>query len=626
MAIKEVLSGISGAAKQIPLKVLSQSGKESVLKNALGEPVAVSDSGNTAVGTQGTGQKIFGTLLKGGLEIAKHIPGAPGLIASIASNFLNDPEWWESVKGDQLTTNDPLRVIETEKPSYALPSGKTTNYARYAMVEYLSWHKSKLDTGDNAIYPAIEPTVIDPNMNMITQYLMPQIRSVVNAVPLQDAADYGVALRSAVAIYAIWQQLKKFDYMLKHGNTYIQSLNDPAFPLFQTANASWLQGTINRLEEYLKSSVRLPHTMCEYLAFRFGRVYRSNDSAKAGIVLYNAMPIRGTTELYDAAIKILMDAITTNTNVQKANADMYNAYKDHDYKVVVRDDTQFAYDRKEFCLRCNITSLIQSRYDGGVDTLPSSDTTNRGRLAAGEKLVDCPAQPVMMDSSLDNATVFMASTVSALGLERASKTPDILFPVAQTIQCFIPMTWYDGSNYQDSRPPRVCIAGTGSYTSVEAFLYVKLDWVINPSNNGTHTMGTNVGGSAWAVEKIQMDHIYVPTYSAGDTEDIFGIFAAVKALDLYNHGIFIPCCSVNGQGISVNYSDANLFDMTTLSIDEGQPTTTTLETEHVYAFANLVEITRKHSESYKVAEKELAADVANTIEKLDVATIAEPKN
>lgn len=448
--IKRIAPPGSGAKiKGLVATNKSQSAAKAV--QALNQPAAISDSGKVAVASNGTTSKIK-DLVGGGLRaVGKILPGALGGVASVLGNLFNDPEWWESNPGNELTLNDPLRIIDGEVPAFADHQNKRHLAMRYAIAEFTSWHKSYESSG-NAVLETI-PEVISPSDNMITQYLMPEIRRVVNAVPLQDASAYKDVLKANVAIYAIWQQLRKYDYMLKHGTTYIANLNDVAFPIFKTENASWLQSTIKRLEEYIKANVRLPHTLCEYIAWRFGRVYKSNDSGKSGIILYDAMPMRGTTALYDAALTFCMNRISSTTANQAANTDLYNAYYNHDYLVTVKEDTQFIFDKKEFCLRCNLTGVVQAKYDASGEPFLFENNAKLTDLKAYKKVVDTPAAPVMIDSSLDNKTAFMASTVSALGIERGSQLPDILFPVNHACECFIPNQWYDGVAYRGFANP-----------------------------------------------------------------------------------------------------------------------------------------------------------------------------
>lgn len=443
-------------------------------------------------------------------------------------------------------------------------------------------------------------SVIDPTDQQVTQYLMPQVRKVVNAVPLQSADDYRKALRANATIYAIWRNLRKIDYMCKHGQTYLASMNNVAFPLFQTENAAWLQSTINRLEEYLRANVRLPHTLCEYLAWRFGRVYKSNASAKAALVLYEVLPLTTPTAIWDELIMASMTIISQSPTVQKANSDLYNTYYDHDYMVEIRDDTQFRYDTKEFMLRLNCTN-------------PTVSNDYRNVVA--------------IDASLDNPTAFMASTVSSRG--QIGQTSSDLFPIGGVGRVYIPSQSQDATGAAVSLSKLTLYANTNP--QLEAVLIDKAKQMeevqYTESEITSHALQeTTDGGLAsgqWSVGTIIFDNPITPLNKDPLSTPEVALqgqkrLILSKSVDLYNVGAWIPV-HVNADSVPT------WIDTSQLSIDAGAPTPNTVATEHIYAFANLVDIDRKRSTSYKEAEKLVARDTANLIDSLDVGTAAQVK-
>lgn len=534
---------------------------------ALSTPSVASDSGATAVGKTGTLQKVGNIVGKVAGIASKFLPGIGGTIASGISNLLNDPEWWQSVPGDAVTCNSPLRLVENGKVRNTQGSYVTANRLRLAMLHVESTNAA-VNAADSAIF------VLNPTSQMINSYLLPQIRKVVNAVPLQTVASYKTALAVNATLYAIWQNLKKYDYLCKHGLTYIANLDDAAFPILQVRNAAFLQSTIGRLEEYLRSNVRLPHTLCEYLAWRFGRVYRSNDSAKAALVMYNVFSIEVDTDVISTRISRLMGMIAASDEVQKANADLYNTYFDHDYQVEVKDDTQVSFDRKEFCLRTNLDLPLAEQSTPETQQSP-----------------DC----VYIDSNLDNPTTFMASTVSTRGeVISASGTAEVsqLFPI---YGAKVWMPFAHGAN-SDSLNIRF----------------------INGQSINTQLLVGVASGSAWGRAII---HPADPGEAGSDdseeetTQSLaqkLALSMLCKAVDFYNKDIYIAAAISSGSAIAV--------DVTSLSMDMGLVQNQIIGNEHLFAFANLVDIERKHSMSYKQAETLVARDTANLIEKLDVAT------
>lgn len=589
MAIN-IFSGSSSSRNNKPkANVASNSVRAQQARNALAAPAETSSSGNTAVGTKGTLQKVGNVVGKVAGIASKFLPGLGGTIAGAVSNLLNDPEWWQSTPGDALTLNEPLRYVE-----FGERDGVPTGMMRLAIGEVVvrGYSTSGLTLSSGPVNVATY--CIDPTEQMITQYLMPQIRKVVNAVPLQDASDYSVALRSGATIYALWRQLRKVDYMCKHGQTYLASMNDPAFPLFQTANASWLQATINRLEEYLRANVRLPHTMCEYLAWRYGRVYKSNNSVKAGLVLYDVMPLAAPPAHWDKVINLLMDAITSAPTAQKANTDLYNTYYDHDMAVDVRDDTQFTFDMKEFMLRLNLQGVPETPNDLGFTTL------------------------VAIDSSLDNPTAFMASTVSTLGTTRSGAV-NALFPVDSRLTFYAPKPWKPTS--ASTANGAQIFQRTSPSASTWVYECTLLASAIVATGNSYGPGADNATG--WASTTVQMDRYYLNELGSNTTAIADALKALVisKSMDFYNLGVYLTIWA-GVPASTTGFSDAErqYWDLTALSIDAGSPTRTTLDTEHVYAFANLVDIERKHSMSYKQAERLVARDTADLVDKLDIST------
>ena len=178
-----------------------------------------------------------------------------------------------------MTTNDPLQTITMGSYTVAT-AAKQLDQIRPAFLEFRSARPTTIGGVSQDFCMFVD-------QRMVTQYLMPQVRKVINAVTLQDAADYASALEVNATIYALWRNLQKWDFLLKHGQTFLPTIADGAFPMLTNASAAFLQSTITRLEEYLRANVRLPHTLCEYLTWRYGRVFRSNASAKAAFVMYD---------------------------------------------------------------------------------------------------------------------------------------------------------------------------------------------------------------------------------------------------------------------------------------------------------------------------------------------------
>lgn len=559
MAINIFQGGTKGSRNA---NTASKTSRAAAAKEALTVPSETSDSGGTAVGTSSTLSKVGNFVGKAAGIASKFLPGVGGVVAKGIANLFNDPEWWQSTPGDPATLNVPLRPVIFKEGDLSVLAVRP----RAAFLEICSTDRAV--AGEYVIYPATAA---------ITQYLMPHVRKVVNATPLQTADSYKSVLQVNSTVYALWRNLKRYDYMLKHGQTYIPNTDVNAFPILQVANAAWLQSTINRLEEYLRANVRLPHTLCEYLAWRYGRIYKSNDSAKSALVLYNVLPMETSIENYNTFISELLSANSATAEHQSANADLYNTYYDHDYMVEIRDDTQFVFDKKEFCLRTNLD----------IRSGQSNDEPNA----------------VYIDSSLDNPTTFMASTVSTVGSGYGTDEKSCLFPV---YHCKV---WYfqvpfrktaSGANLALNSSEPYAIIGTGM-----------------PATPKLAKGVINYVAGGWC-------YVSIVAFNGGDGTaaeygQILTMLMACKAVDLYNKEInAMLYYSTTGEPTTakVGYS---LYDVTALSMDMSVVPDNVLANEHVYAFANLCDVDRKTSMSYRKAEKLVARDTANLIESLDVA-------
>lgn len=568
MAINIFQGGKTSSNK--PVNSAAASTRAQNAQAALATPSSTSNSGATAVANSGTLGKVGSLVGKVAGTAAKFLPGVGGMVAKGMANLLNDPEWWQSVPGDAVTLNQPLRPIK-----YG-----TDHALRFAIGEFAN------PTDILGGY------IMQPSLTQVTQYLMPQIRKVVNAVPLQSATSYQIVLQVNAELYAYWRTCKKFRYMMTHGQPYLANMNVRLFPLFQTENSAALDAIINRLEEFLRSNVRLPHTLCEYLAWRYGRVYRSVNSAKAALILYDAFPITRTPAEINARIAKLMSDVASSQELQAANADMYNAYFDHDLLVEIKDDTQFSYDPKEFALRTNLDLVENNDYVSLEDP-----------------------NPVYLDSALDNPTAFMASTVSTRGLD-VDGTPANLFPVKR-LTAYIPL----GASLNNVAAPIFLIP---DYSEGADIIPTPGEQLIHAERG---LMVPYADDTNWALFHITYRVLhtdYAETLSMEGVDSFLLAFTALKALDIYNKNLRLYCNLFKRDGDVVTGAGDLIVDASAPAFDMALVPDTTIGQEQVYAFANLVDVSRKHSLSYKAAEKMVAKEVANTVESLDVATASTP--
>lgn len=566
---------------------------------------AVSTSGNTAVKSKGTLSKVGNFIGKAAGIASKFLPGLAGTVSKGLANLFNDPEWWESVPGEGISTNQTLRTIDlgsaTMTPAVGIDSSVlcgNVQMCRPPFAEIVSVADLKKE-----LVATITP-------NMMTQYVMPAVRKLINAVPLEAATSYAYVMERNITVYALWRQLLKIRFLVQHGKPYIPNTNDKAFPLLQVVNSAYLDSTINRLEEYMRSNVRLPHTMCEYLSWRFGRIYLSNDSQKSSLIMYNVIPLTTTIADVDAFIQRLMGEISAAPDYQKAQADLYTVYYNHDLNVVIADSTQFSYDKKEFMLRINMD--IDTIVAFGLQHKPEGNSlTNKWLVGSEISHHNLENNPVVIDSALDNQTVFMASTVST----HTESEP--LFPVRDLRVYCIRTVKANGD----------VIPAFPSYAGADVQHY--------PGGETTPFALTMNSSTQWYGIRIMACLFQMPTYNTLPDSDIgtpdknfmvaaqyfFGIYcginAVLKALDFYNVDMFVVTKEYkNGDGQYIG----DAADTTALAIDLGLVEDSVLSNEQVYAFANLVHETRRTSTTAAAAEKQVTAETANLIDKLDVVS------
>lgn len=368
------------------------------------------------------------------------IPGIGGIVSTVGkvAESLNDPWWWSHVQGnDGVSTNVPLipqnprvegiytasvsrpAILEFTAvkvvPGVQVKEGGPSSMETAAMDDYLK--RNWADKGPAALSAGLIPA-ITPRLTHISSYLMQNIRKVVNAIPLQSPEAYREVFINAATAYALRKQLDKLIWLSKHAQPHIPAIVDGSYPVLAPENYAVLVGMRDRLADYLSASVRLPHTLCQYLSWRFGHVFKTGPSAKTGMVLYDVIPLSASLSEYVAVVNAVLGFATNTTATYldtvtvaaktSAMADMYNAYLKHVQDVGIPDEDQYRYDPKEFVLRTNLDVGIP----GGA-SLPDPEF-------------------IYMDSDLDNKTTFMASTVSTI-YSQPNDGPGVLFPVRHVI-------------------------------------------------------------------------------------------------------------------------------------------------------------------------------------------------
>lgn len=508
---------------------------------------------STTVKKKGILGKVGGFIKKALPVAASFLPGPIGTVAKAITG--NDPEWWADPEGTSPATNVPYSdpIVTpfkfTNASTGAVSVEGQTNTLRYSIGEFCSVAPGS--AADNT-YKSAEPfLVIHPTDELIDTYLVPKIRKVVNAVYLRTTDEYKAALSIGATIYALKKTLEKWRYMVERSLPIMPAFTQGAFPMLTVANKPFLDSAIKQLEEKLRGSIRLPATLCRYLDWRYGRIFRSNMSAKAGLILYDVMPLTiswpttGTEVIpppnsLSGYITYLFQMLT---QVSQANADIYNTYLGHTQDVAVDDAYQYVYDAKEFVLRTNL-DVAAPVVSGDSDI-------------AGENYV-LPTDTIIMDSEIDPKTLFMASTVSTQIADGTGKET-CLFPVLSAMAY-------------------ACIStGSGFFQS--------------PSKSWIATALTSYVVNVTA------------SLSSTAMRALLPRLLACKQLDIYNMDMlaYKPASTTTGD-------PATVLDLTNIDIDTALVPDSLTQMEQKYAFANLMS-ERAHYAGKGAAANELVADV-----------------
>jgi hypothetical protein len=165
------------------------------------------------------------------------------------------------------------------------------------------------------------------------------------------------------AIYYTLEKYIKFAHELPLNAPTVNQVLPGASPLTH----SQLCGIRDTLKDFLRTSTGLPYALTSYLRWRFGTVFLSENSAKAGLIAYDVTSVYTSTTAYDiewfnynqtedaAALRLVTDlqaSITALKNeilaMGRANADIKLAFDNHTRKLDVEERH---YDEKEFNLR-----------------------------------------------------------------------------------------------------------------------------------------------------------------------------------------------------------------------------------------------------------------------------------
>ena len=359
----------------------------------------VSDTVKSEINQEAEKPQSKSTLKKlgeAGIKIAKAaapslvslIPGI-GPIASQLLTTLNDDEWFSEFVGNGATFNEWLKVYveKVNETGIKIPAA----YAGYVEV----------------------PTALNQDVKFWDDYMptiLAYVREKTNNVLVDDVDKYRLAFTSASKLLAIYYHGAKLVELSAN-----QPLNIPDLPsrinVISPANYASFAGTIKALGEFIKSTIRLPYAWTEYLRWRYGTIFESENTGKPALISYSywddptKVDVDGTatitftlsamselakwTELINACKTVYISA-------GRAGSDLKLAYNDHDMRLTVEPRH---YDEKEFNLRCNFTSGVNNGWA----------YRNNGNT-------------ILLDSRLDMNAAIQAVTISTVGIIPGSST------------------------------------------------------------------------------------------------------------------------------------------------------------------------------------------------------------
>jgi hypothetical protein len=522
------------------------------------------------------------------LEVAKTavptalsaIPVAGPILGSLASKLmstLNDDEWFEEFKSAGATFNEMLKsehvgLNSNERALYKASIANVFNF-----VGALGTYHTMINLGDdvkNNVFPAF----------------LAYVRKKTNNVLVDSVDQYWYAFGASIQLHAIYYNLEKY---LKFAHEL--PLNAPTcnqvLPAASPLTHSQLCGIRDTLKDFLKTSTGIPYALASYLRWRFGSIFLSENSAKAGLITYDIINVYSDSDAYPipwnnintdettaantfvAAIQTAINALKTQIlSMGRANADIKLAFADHAIKYDVEERH---YDEKEFNLRTNLTREFD------LNTL--YDETVR----------------LLLDSRLKVSEAIQAVTLSTLktgnnhpGSIRLYPATRVLYGTTSYGQCLFPVF----TNYIYTIRPN--ISGTAFISAFVNGCRVDptLDWCVLSNSmtqmvdGGNHKeiITANVSYDANDSDAITFENLGLHTYAKADINQYVRAFIYnVLAISMQMH--YNNTAYVLGVGIpsGSNPGEIELIQSNPLSYDIAYITDSQLDAIQRMATRNL---------------------------------------
>jgi hypothetical protein len=356
---------------------------KTVLTNAMDN---ASDAAAKKLARKEKAKQVFGTIAAAATPLVgtalNAIPVAGPLLARVFNAVTNnDDEWFSEYTAAGATFNELIADSKLD----------ADGHMRLITPAILSVRVDVL---------ADAPNAASTFQNQYLPIILAYVRKKTNNVLVTAESDYWTAFLVASKLYAIYYTLKKYVELTSDLPTNIPALTG-TLPLVNPINFSAMVGVVDSLENYLKITVKLPFAWTEYLRWRFGTMFYSENTGKAGLISYDyANIVTAGASVFDpsvvpASISVAIDTLKASlAATSRAVADIKLAYDDHQIRF---DVDKRHYDAKEFNLRCNLNS---------------SET--RGIPSAGYEPI---GTLLYLDSRLDQNAAVQAITLSTRGAD-----------------------------------------------------------------------------------------------------------------------------------------------------------------------------------------------------------------
>jgi len=295
-------------------------------------------------------------------------PGSGHLVNGLLST-LNDDEWFSEFQGNGAAFNELLQCAPNPA---AAEFSNVEQFTANAELALITTRINNTEAFVNNFMPSVLAYVRDKTKNVLND----------------DPDKYAVTFLNEITLVSLYYSLKKFYELALHVPTNAPTITS-TLEILKPANLSGLCGIIDSLEGYIRSTIRLPYALMEYLRWRFGTLFCSSNTGRPGFVAYtprlityfpekrddvvefsvyssseagykmvdfeNGWFAEQTPERFSDYIESLKSAIASGG---RAAADFYTAYADHTQRL---DVEARHFDEKEYNLRQNYTSALKPR-------------------------------------------------------------------------------------------------------------------------------------------------------------------------------------------------------------------------------------------------------------------------